>query len=68
MYEKEADAFNSWAFKNLEENNRVLSFTDELKCERDKIFSDFKNTPLDIFHVNEKPAYKTVVKRLAELI
>jgi len=68
VYEKEADAFNSWAFKNLEENNRVLSFTDELKCERDKIFSDFKNTPLDIFHVNEKPAYKTVVKRLAELI
>ncbi len=68
VYEKEADAFNNWAFKKLEEDNRELSYTDSLKQAKDLIFSEFKKTSLADFHINEKPDYKTVAVRLAELI
>lgn len=68
VYQKEFAFFKAWMLKQLSDSNRENRNTDEFEKVKERIFEEFKQTPLKDFHKEEKPSIKEVSKRFSDML
>ncbi len=65
VYKKEFQVFKEWMLDKLCSNDRENADMSNFKKEEERILKEFKSIPLEEFHRNQKPDYKTVLERLS---
>jgi len=64
VYIKEFSVFKEWMSGVLSSKDRKTPDMSSFKEEKARVFGEFRNTPLEEFHKNQKPDYKTVIEKL----
>jgi len=64
VYKKEFTVFKEWMLNKLSSNDKSSPDMSGFKKEKERILEEFKKTPLEEFHKNQKPDYKTVLEKL----
>lgn len=67
VYQKEFVVFKAWILNKLCVNDRNDVDMSSFAIEKERIFEAFKETPLEAFHKQQKPDYKTVLEKLMSI-
>ena len=68
IYEKEYGVFKKWMTEQLDLCDRKTRNMENFAVEKERIFEEFKKTPLGEFHKCNKPSLKETVRKLQEIL